>query len=134
LHGYLPGGFNNHGTAAFGGKRKPAWSAANWPAEKKKPTSPDDPIQITSSNPISSLFEFAVKKKIAQPVFNVINETVIGLAQLKNKNGTQFKKIEYTLECEIDGKRFKAVGMNKKAAKTTAAMEAWDAMKRDHNL
>ena len=42
--------------------------------------------------------------------------------------------MEYTLTCEFDGKIYRSTGSNKKAAKTAAAMEAWDAVKQQYKL
>ena len=135
------GGRNNWGRHAAGNKRASGGSWVGPPPEKKKtPTQTGgggDHIEITSNNPVSSLFEFASKKRIGGPVFNVVNETVIGQiahCTSRTNRGVPFKKMEYTLACEFDGSVYRSTGTNKKAAKTGAAMEAWDAVKQKYNL
>ena len=91
-------------------------------------------MAIVANNPISCLYEYAKKKKIADPFFNVVNETVLSHGGPSQYQGFAFKKMEYTLECEIEGKKFKGIASNKKAAKTACAMEAWDAIKRENNI
>jgi len=78
---------------------------------------------ITANNPISCLHEFTKKKKIADPSFNVVAENVI---ESFVKGNHSFKKIEYTMELVVGGNTYRASALNKKAAKQSCAMMAWD--------
>jgi len=118
----------------YQGKRPAPDFPINWQAVKKKPTVAGGKMEITANNPISSLYEYAKKKKIGDPAFNVVSENVIGETRATKNHAISFKKMEYTYECEIEGRKFRSTALQKKAAKTAAAMEAWDVIKRENNL
>jgi len=124
---------NNGGFQPYGVKRT-AVDFPNFESVKKKPTVPGQKMEITANNPISSLYEFAKKKKIGDPSFTVVGENVIGETRVSKHHAVPFKKMEYTYECEIEGRKFRSTALNKKAAKTAVAMEAWDVIKRENNL
>jgi len=71
----------------------------------------DGKIVIKADNPISCLYEYAHKKKIAAPEFNIVS-------------GEE----NYTMEVKIDGKVFRASGDGKKTAKSAVAKEAWNSI------
>lgn len=53
------------------------------------------------------------------PVFSTVSETVV------DSNGA-FKKIEYMIKLEVEGKTFFASSLSKKNAKMAVATEAWN--------
>jgi len=79
-------------------------------------------LVITANNPISCLHEYAKKKKIPDPMFQLVAESVLDNIQ---KGNLTFKKIEYTMCLRIEGKTYQASAVNKKQAKQQCAYEAW---------
>ena len=65
----------------------------------------------------SSIYIFVAK--LPDPVFSTVSDTVV------ESTGT-FKKIEYMMKLEVEGKTFYASSLSKKAAKTAVATEAWN--------
>ena len=86
------------------------------PKAKKKAEDGEESgkIEIKADNPISCLYEYAHKKKIAAPEFNIVS-------------GEE----NYTMEVKIDGKVFRASGDGKKTAKAAVAKEAWNSIWED---
>jgi len=103
-----------------GGKNGP-------PAKRMAGGGVEEKLVITANNPVSCLHEYAKKKKIPDPSFTVLAETVIENIQKVNHS---FKKIEYSMQLHIDGRVYGASALNKKAAKQSCAMEAWDEIQR----
>ena len=108
----------------------------------KPPQSTDDPIlganvpKIESpglisqpnpspqNNPISKLYEHCKKFNLSDPLFELAEENV--LEQKRTNQGSFFKKAEYTMQCEVFGKKFYGKGFSKKEAKKIAAADAWN--------
>jgi len=78
---------------------------------------------ILNPNPISALHEYCKKAKIPDPEFECVSESVLETWQKGDKT---FKKTEYTLRLEVNGKAYFASANTKKAAKTRVAEEAWN--------
>jgi len=96
------------------------------PPAKKKVPEDDGKIVITADNPISCLFEYAKKVKIADPEFDCVAENLLETWQKGNQT---FKKVEYTMQLQVDGKTYLAASNTKKAAKQACASEAWNAIR-----
>jgi len=96
------------------------------PPAKKKATEEDGKVVITADNPISCLFEYAKKVKIADPDFECVAENLLETWQKGNQT---FKKVEYTMQLQVDGKTYLAASNTKKAAKQACASEAWNAIR-----
>merc|ERR1711936_10999 len=94
--------------------------------KKQQPESEDGKVVITADNPVSCLYEYAKKVKIADPEFSCIAENLLETWQKANQT---FKKIEYTMQLKIDGKTYLASSNQKKAAKQATAAEAWNAIR-----
>lgn len=107
------------------GKRKGPGGFGGPPA-KKKPSDDDGKIVITADNPISCLFEYAKKVKIPDPEFDCVAENLLETWQKGNQT---FKKVEYTMQLQVDGKTYLAASNTKKAAKQACASEAWNAIR-----
>jgi len=93
-----------------------------------------DPKYNGGANPISRLAEYSRRMKWPEPVFTVKYENV--LDQYKSnqalrrtaqgeERGFTIKKIEYTIECEFQGKTFTGTSLKKKDAKNIAAEAAY---------
>jgi len=106
-------------------KRKGAGGFGSPPAKKKAPDD-DGKIVITADNPISCLFEYAKKVKIPDPEFDCVAENLLETWQKGNQT---FKKVEYTMQLQVDGKTYLAASNTKKAAKQACASEAWNAIR-----
>ena len=78
---------------------------------------------IQNPNPISALHEYCKKAKIPEPEFDCVSENVLETWQKAERT---FKKIEYTIRLELNGKTYFAAANNKKSAKNKAAEEAWN--------
>lgn len=107
-------------------KRAATGSQRTGPNSKKKAEDENGKIVITADNPISCLFEYAKKVKIADPEFSCIAENLLETWQKANQT---FKKIEYTIQLKIDDKTYLASSNQKKAAKQACAAEAWNAIR-----
>ena len=92
-------------------------------AEEKPAEDPNKPLHPAQNNPISKLYEFTKKRKLPEPVFEVVQEEV--LETRKSAQGFTYKKTKFTIQCEIMGKKFLGESMNKKTAKFNAAVLAW---------
>ena len=75
------------------------------------------------NNPISKLYELCREKHWPEPVFETVCENV--LDTIKTVKGFTLKKTEFTIQCEIQSKRFVGSAMTKKEAKYNAAAAAW---------
>lgn len=94
------------------------------PEEDAAPESkPDDPLHPAQNNPISKLYEYTKKRKLPEPIFEVIQEEV--LETRKTSQGFTYKKTKFTIQCEIMGKKYFGDSMNKKTAKFNSAAAAW---------
>jgi len=102
-------------------KRGSSGGGGSPPAKKK--VGEDGKIVITADNPISCLFEYAKKVKIPDPQFDCVAENLLETWQQESKT---YKKIEYTIQLQIDGKTYLAASNTKKAAKIACATEAWN--------
>ena len=93
--------------------------------KKKEPVEddPNKPLHPAQNNPISKLYEFTKKRKLPEPVFEVVQEEVLETRQ--SSQGFKYKKTKFTIQCEIMGKKFSAAAMDKKSAKFNAAVLAW---------
>jgi len=100
------------------------------PPHKKKSGGGGDDVKIviSSTNPISCLHEYAKKKKIADPSFDVIGENVLETIQ---KGPGTYKKMEYYMQCSFNGRTYQFSAPSKKAAKTGCAAEAWDTVRAE---
>ena len=107
-----------------GGDKKRAHSGFGGPPPKKKPD--DGKVVITADNPISCLFEYSKKVKIADPEFECVAENLLETWQKGNQT---YKKVEYTMQLKIDDKTYLAASNTKKAAKQACASEAWNAIR-----
>jgi dsRNA-specific ribonuclease len=110
------------------GTKRPGLGSRGGPSPKKKQQSEseDGKVVITADNPVSCLYEYAKKVKIADPEFSCIAENLLETWQKANQT---FKKIEYTMQLKIDGKTYLASSNQKKAAKQATAAEAWNAIR-----
>jgi len=107
---------------------------------------------VQNANPISALHEYCKKgnetsyfvlnfthisllhnisfslfaAKIPDPEFECVSETVLESWQKGDKT---FKKTEYTMRLEVEGKAYFQAAFTKKAAKTKAAEEAWNVIR-----
>lgn len=81
---------------------------------------------IQATNPISALYEYSRKIKASDPEFECVSENVLETWQ---KDNHTFKKTEYTLKLQVNGKLFYASANTKKAAKTAVATEAWNVLR-----
>jgi len=72
------------------------------------------------------LFEYAKKVKIPDPEFDCVAENLLETWQKGNQT---FKKVEYTMQLQVDGKTYLAASNTKKAAKQACASEAWNAIR-----
>jgi len=128
------GGAGGRGGFNFGSMPPPAFYGnpyANFKkakkSEDKKPEEPLDdpnkPLHPAQNNPISKLYEYTKKRKLPEPLFEVVQEEV--LETRKTAQGFTYKKTKFTLQCEIMGKKFTGESMNKKTAKFNAAAAAW---------
>lgn len=115
-------------------KRKtdnPAVSSSNSPAPVSTndgPTMTDQEraaleIDKSQNNAISKLYEFAKKLRHPEPIFSTVSENV--LETRRTERGYNLKKTEFTVECDVMGKKFTGSALNKKAAKQLAASAAW---------
>jgi len=96
------------------------------PPPKKKAADENGKVVITADNPISCLFEYSKKVKIPDPDFQCVAENLLETWQKANQT---FKKVEYTMQLQIDGKTYLASSNTKKAAKQACAAEAWNAIR-----
>ena len=90
------------------------------------PASTDIVAKLNSqpaSNPISKLYEYSKQKKLPEPIFETLAETVVD--KKKTSQGFLLKKTEFTIQVEILGKKFVGVAMTKKQAKHNASAAAW---------
>jgi len=113
------------GGGAAGRKRGNSGSFGSPPA-KKKAMDDDGKVVITADNPISCLFEYAKKVKIPDPEFDCVAENLLETWQKGNQT---FKKVEYTMQLQVEGKTYLAASNTKKAAKQACASEAWNAIR-----
>ena len=96
--------------------------------KKRKTETPRSNEQSTldkksQNNPISKLYELCRQKHWPEPLFETISENV--LETVKTSKGFTLKKTEFTLQCEVQSKKFVGVAMTKKEAKYNAAQAAW---------
>lgn len=129
------GGGGGRGGGFFGSMPPPQFYGnpyANFKKAKKETSEkkaeeplddPNKPLHPAQNNPISKLYEFTKKRKLPEPVFEVVQEEV--LETRKTAQGFTYKKTKFTLQCEIMGKKFTGESMNKKTAKFNAAAAAW---------
>jgi len=96
------------------------------PPSKKKATNDDGKVEITADNPISCLFEYSKKVKIGDPQFDCVAENLLDSWQREKQT---YKKVEYTIQLQVDGKTYLATSNTKKAAKQACASEAWNAIR-----
>ena len=64
-----------------------------------------------------------------EPIFETVNEDV--LETHKTRAGFVIKKVEYTVQCTVEGMKFVGKSMIKKEAKQKAAALAWEVLKDD---
>jgi dsRNA-specific ribonuclease len=83
----------------------------------------DDPLHPAQNNPISKLYEYSKKRKMPEPLFETVQEEV--LETRKTSQGFTYKKTKFTMQCEINGKKYLGDSMNKKTAKFNSAAAAW---------
>jgi len=123
------GGFyNNMGPPHFYGGNPPPGgfpkkAKKEKPEKPEKPEDPNAPLHPAQNNPISKLYEYSKKRKLSEPVFEVVQEEV--LETRKTPQGFTFKKTKFTIQCEVMGKKYLGESMNKKTAKFNAAAAAW---------
>ncbi|XP_040577108.1 uncharacterized protein [Lepeophtheirus salmonis] len=79
--------------------------------------------QITSSNPISCLYEYCKKAKFDDPVFECVSENVV---ETWLKGQQTLKKTEYNMKLIVKDKTYYESGSNKKLAKNNVATKAWN--------
>jgi len=108
-----------------GSKKRTASEGFGGPPPKKK-MEDETKIVITADNPISCLFEYAKKAKIPDPEFSCVAENLLETWQ---KGSQTFKKVEYTMQLQIEGKTYLAASNTKKAAKQACATEAWNTIR-----
>lgn len=72
-------------------------------------------------NQISKSF-LKISAKLSDPEFETVSETVVN-------RQSAFKKVEYTIKLEVDGKTFYGSGHTKKNAKAAVATEAWNVIR-----
>lgn len=90
---------------------------------EKPPEDPNEPLHPAQNNPISKLYEHVKRKKMPEPVFEIIREEV--LETRKTTQGFTYKKTKFTMQVEVMGKKYEGDSMNKKTAKFNAAAAAW---------
>jgi len=75
------------------------------------------------ANPIGMMYEFADRKKIEVPMFNLVKQEAIDPEHRSGK----FRNPEYiyTMECSFMGRKFEGKDRLKKKAKLLAATAAW---------
>ena len=114
------------GRGGFYGNMPPPPNYNKKPKKPEKPEKvedPNKPLDPAQNNPISKLYEHVKRKKLPEPVFEVIKEEV--LETRKTNQGFTYKKTKFTMQCEVMGKKFFGESMNKKTAKFNAAASAW---------
>lgn len=75
------------------------------------------------NNPISKLYEYCKQRKMPEPHFETLAENV--LEKRKTAKGFVLKKTEFTIQVEVQGKKFLGTAMTKKQAKYNASEAAW---------
>ena len=103
----------------------------HFPTKKRKPEKPEAPRSAEQSaldkksqnNPISKLYEHCRQNHWQEPLFETVSENV--LETRKNAKGFTMKKTEFTVECQVQGKKFSGTALTKKEAKYNAAAGAW---------
>jgi len=103
-------------------KARKSGSGAN-SANEKATGEPSKLDKQSQNNPISKLYEKCRQKHWPEPTFETVSENV--LDTYKTQQGFTMKKTEFTIQCEIQGKKFVGVAMTKKEAKHNAAAGAW---------
>ena len=112
-----------------GKKRKFTENGSGYgPAAKN--TAPLTPAQIAAklneqsiNNPISKLYEYCKHSKLPEPVFDLVAQNV--LDSKMTQKGFLLKKTEFTIQVEVQGKKFVGTAMTKKQAKLHASEAAW---------
>ena len=79
--------------------------------------------QQSINNPISKLYEYCKHSKLPEPIFEVVAENI--LEKKMTHKGFVLKKTEFTIQVEVQGKKFVGAAMTKKQAKLHASEAAW---------
>ena len=69
--------------------------------------------------PDQKVFSFYIAAKLSDPEFETVSETIVN-------RQSPFRKVEYTIKLEVDGKTFYGSAHTKKNAKAAVATEAWN--------
>jgi len=80
-------------------------------------------LHPAQNNPVSKLYEYTKRQKQPEPIFELLHEEI--LETRKTNQGFTYKKTKYTIQCEINDKRYLGESLNKKNAKFNAAAKAW---------
>ncbi len=75
------------------------------------------------NNPISKLYEFTKRRKLPEPIFEIVSENVLDTK--RTSQGFTLKRTEFTMRCSMQGRDFFGTGMTKKQAKYDSASSAW---------
>lgn len=107
-------------------KREPTEAEQKIAAEKAAAKAAEDakkPLHPAQNNPVSKLYEYTKRQKQPEPIFELLHEEI--LETRKTNQGFTYKKTKYTIQCEINDKRYLGESLNKKNAKFNAAAKAW---------
>jgi hypothetical protein len=105
---------------------RPRGPAPDLPGGAAPASSKPKYLHPAQNNPISKLYEYSKKFRTPEPIFETIKEEV--LSERKTHQGFVIKKIEFTVECRMNGKKYEGQSIVKKDAKSNAAAMAWAAV------
>lgn len=85
------------------------------------------PLDSEKNNPVSILHDWANRKKVAMPIFEMTSQDIIDSREGQGPNGRRItiNKSIFTIRCSFMGKEFEGKDNNKKKAKFLAATAAW---------
>lgn len=80
------------------------------------------------NNPISNLHDWAKRKKVSEPSFEIISQEIIDTREITNHQGKKIMlpKSRFTCRCTFMEKKFEATDLTKKKAKLMCATAAWN--------